>query len=522
MTLCEKPAICQFCRVRGIKTCECPASFKWRAPTKSAVPVPLAHAPFANAADTTLRIAPPAPEGRAGHSLAAWQNHTKRIFAVNTSGAFFVDWYKKSPDGSKMSRFMSPVHPVSYQFVCGTKQQTDSLASFYVTRMARCERATSADSRLYGSLSRGSHIGMIVDKINHQHMDTDPSHLQDVVTYFDTETPKYPMSAYPHVQYDQQVFTTSGPQSFGDVSSTNPSLDSDDFVPSPAMPLQDPHALHNTPKSTSTTITGDSSGLSNGDVASNSPYEFDNYKQPEYFMDDVVPSQDPNSLNAHGVHGLPEGASLSRNMPNNSNGNAQYMDKAGTLSTNDIKVQNLMTVDEANTPMCKKCNSTFLKRGNLGRHIQTVHLKLKPFQCDHCSQSFGYKNHLKRHQIIHQRGKDLKCRICSLQFKGQAQLTKHVQLEHQQGSPDSQGGYHSSVADRPHISCDDCGTRFSQRSNLVRHLHIHEGMRFPCPVCPSKSFGQRYDLRRHVSSKHPDYSGSQLASVAPQRVERVE
>lgn len=523
MTLCEKPAICQFCGTRGIKTCACPATFKTRAPTVQTVPVPLAHGPFSKMEDTSLRIV---PQGPLAGILATWDCYTNRIFSVNTSGAFFVHWYRRSPDGSGMSLFMSPAHPVSYQFVCGTRKQTMSLATMYVKRMKLCERAYSADARLYGCLSRGSDLNMLMDKRNASPSPDDLLGLTDSNSYFETNR-RSPNSCY-DADFDIPVCATPDPTSVGDSSSTNPSLDSDaskDFSLLNANLYS--RELDMTPKSTgtSTTFSGDSSGLSQGDAGCHSGFDFENMRKGDPMMDAVVPSRDmsPNNKSKHVMDSVFESWEAGgHGVPQNSNANVGRNQKL-TLSTTSRELQQYMTVDASNTPTCQECGSSFPKRGNLARHIQTVHLKLKPFQCEHCSASFGYKNHLKRHQVVHQRGSEFKCRVCSREFRGQLQLTRHIQQAHQQGSSDSRSDVRSDDAERSRVSCDICGVSFSQKSNLSRHRLIHEGMRFVCPVCPSKtSFGQRYDLHRHILRKHPDFPDSAVLSLSPQRVERVE
>jgi len=48
---------------------------------------------------------------------------------------------------------------------------------------------------------------------------------------------------------------------------------------------------------------------------------------------------------------------------------------------------------------CPHCDKEFnvKSRRNLNRHIQIVHMKLKPFQCRLCEATFSMKHHLKMH-----------------------------------------------------------------------------------------------------------------------------
>ena len=45
---------------------------------------------------------------------------------------------------------------------------------------------------------------------------------------------------------------------------------------------------------------------------------------------------------------------------------------------------------------CATCKSSFTHKSKMKQHIKTVHEKIKPFACDICDKSFGYKNNLKR------------------------------------------------------------------------------------------------------------------------------
>lgn len=50
----------------------------------------------------------------------------------------------------------------------------------------------------------------------------------------------------------------------------------------------------------------------------------------------------------------------------------------------------------------------------------------KPFECDHCAQSFSAKQALTQHVLIHKNAKPLKCDICGKAFRQQSALSKLV------------------------------------------------------------------------------------------------
>ena len=54
--------------------------------------------------------------------------------------------------------------------------------------------------------------------------------------------------------------------------------------------------------------------------------------------------------------------------------------------------------------ICPICNKEFKGSGrvrNCKIHINTVHLKHKPYKCNFCNVRFGYKDYMKRHLIRH-------------------------------------------------------------------------------------------------------------------------
>ena len=48
------------------------------------------------------------------------------------------------------------------------------------------------------------------------------------------------------------------------------------------------------------------------------------------------------------------------------------------------------------------CNKLFSNCYNLKKHINSHHLKIKPFKCAYCEKTFGYKHSMLHHQFTHE------------------------------------------------------------------------------------------------------------------------
>lgn len=48
------------------------------------------------------------------------------------------------------------------------------------------------------------------------------------------------------------------------------------------------------------------------------------------------------------------------------------------------------------------CSKLFSNCYNLKKHINSHHLKLKPFKCSYCDKVFGYKHSMLHHQYTHE------------------------------------------------------------------------------------------------------------------------
>ena len=59
---------------------------------------------------------------------------------------------------------------------------------------------------------------------------------------------------------------------------------------------------------------------------------------------------------------------------------------------------------------CNDCRGSFIGKVDLQRHINAVHLKMKPYECDQCHKSFNLKGSFKKHMnAVHLKRKPYEC-----------------------------------------------------------------------------------------------------------------
>ena len=140
---------------------------------------------------------------------------------------------------------------------------------------------------------------------------------------------------------------------------------------------------------------------------------------------------------------------------------------------------------------CDFCQNErfFIARSDLDRHVNRIHLKLKPFECDICKISFAERGCLKSHiKAVHIGERNHACNYCEKKFVEKNTLLVHINSVHLKLKP---------------FECDQCKKRFISAYNLnlhVRLVHLNEKP-FACKQCSSK-FKSRIKLNQHISTVH--------------------
>lgn len=155
------------------------------------------------------------------------------------------------------------------------------------------------------------------------------------------------------------------------------------------------------------------------------------------------------------------------------------------------------------------CNETFRKHSTLQKHVVTVHLKQKPFPCEHvdaatgqkCPMAFETIGHLRAHESRLHTEKRFTCTECSqnteigasctIAFPTYALLQAHIRTAHPP-------------------QCPNCLITCSTSRELRRHLEVTHGdvsveerKIFPCTIAGcERSFTKKGNLTVHIRTVH--------------------
>uniref|UniRef100_A0A7G3ACI4 Putative c2h2-type zn-finger protein n=1 Tax=Lutzomyia longipalpis TaxID=7200 RepID=A0A7G3ACI4_LUTLO len=135
---------------------------------------------------------------------------------------------------------------------------------------------------------------------------------------------------------------------------------------------------------------------------------------------------------------------------------------------------------------CHKCGKSFLRPDALNKHLTCFHGNVKAFHCPICKKMF--KGHLPQHMRIHKNLKPHGCADCGTAFTQRSQLVVHQRI-------------HS--GERPY-RCQVCWQAFAHSSVLKLHIRKHTGEKpFKCPLCNGETaFSQLPHLKKHMQAIH--------------------
>ena len=167
-----------------------------------------------------------------------------------------------------------------------------------------------------------------------------------------------------------------------------------------------------------------------------------------------------------------------------------------TSSSTSSSLTPIRPPDESKKPKiqakysCDSCGNLFRHKGNLQRHVNTIHKKGTEYSCDSCPYKTIHKHFLNNHkQRVHQQIKRFSCDHCDYQTFDSGNLERHCKMVHLQL--------------KSRFSCDHCAYQTYLQANLNRHVKtVHLKMKnYECHLCDHKSASSQ-TLRIHINNKH--------------------
>ncbi|CAK1592446.1 unnamed protein product [Parnassius mnemosyne] len=141
---------------------------------------------------------------------------------------------------------------------------------------------------------------------------------------------------------------------------------------------------------------------------------------------------------------------------------------------------------------CRACGvRTTLKRTVL-RHACALHLA---HACPTCGQQFTTKSKLVYHRsVCHQERPQCDC--CGKVFANKMTLKYHLKILPQ-----------SKPKEKLHLPCKGCDKVFHSKKSYRAHVVIHNGLKYPCPIC-GKLFMWKRNLARHTRNHREKDEGA--------------
>ena len=99
--------------------------------------------------------------------------------------------------------------------------------------------------------------------------------------------------------------------------------------------------------------------------------------------------------------------------------------------TNTVKEKSAKKVNSGvGKHVCDECGKSYRYKLDLKRHVDGVHLKLKPFKCEHCDESFDRSRNLIVHSLNQHENNRYQCDKCDANYSQKGPLVQHIRKNH--------------------------------------------------------------------------------------------
>lgn len=160
---------------------------------------------------------------------------------------------------------------------------------------------------------------------------------------------------------------------------------------------------------------------------------------------------------------------------------------------------------------CEICGRTFAHRTAVNLHMRT-HTGHRPYKCDLCQKTFGFKQNLDVHRLVHTGERPFVCEYCDRRFSLYKNLIEHKRVhtgekpygcDYENCSERFAHLWSLKIHKRKHdgtkaFGCAVCLRRFWQKSNLTKHLLLHERP-YACNICDHKCSNKQH-LHDHMTA----------------------
>jgi len=163
---------------------------------------------------------------------------------------------------------------------------------------------------------------------------------------------------------------------------------------------------------------------------------------------------------------------------------------------------------------CDLCPKSFISFVSIRNHMYK-HTSVKKFYCDVCGRGYNDSRHLREHKLGHTNPLAYRCDLCPKGYERKQALEAHMHANHMEDTKwyaCKICGYktkmltvmysHRKRHDKT-IPCEDCGKKFSNKSELQDHsLAIHVKVKdVECRIC-GKFFASKRYMLKHIRRTH--------------------